>query len=287
MKRQPAQVYDGPKTPGIDVSKYQGVIDWGAVSRSEVRFAVVRTGDGRDTDPTAVRNLTGAHDAGLLVGVYHYIRARHGSAVNLDIILDVLRTAAVPIGFIAIDVEGAAANVRKARAGSGAWLGDVSTTEVMAVISEMVDELQRRGHMVVLYTGQAWHDHISRLGLRPPVGIPLWVPYYSHRDRPSVPTYIDGTRVWEPWTIWQYAGSKAVPGSCPGIVGNVDLNHFRGDEEALRAWMDPARRSTPLAPKPAPFRRSEIEALAMRAAASDDKPAALALIEALDGLGKG
>jgi len=288
MKRQPATDYDGPTVSGIDVSHWQGEIDWARVAASGQRFAIVRTGDGKDTDRTAVRNLIDAHGVGLLTGVYHYIRATHGAEVNLGVIREVLRVAAVPVGMVAIDVEGAPG--KGSREASGAWMGGVSTAAVLECVREMGEALERDGQRAVIYSGVAWHWHVSQAerGNHLAERYPLWTPYYTHRDRPSVPVYSDGSAAWDPeWTIWQHAGSGKVPGSVPGIDGNVDLNRWRGDEAALARWWDPGHRSTPPAPKPAPFRRSEIEALAMRAAAADDKPAALALIAALDGLGKG
>jgi lysozyme len=297
MKRQPAAPYDGPTVPGIDVSKYQGVVDWAAVAASGIRYAIVRTGDGRDVDLTAVRNLTGAHKAGLLVGVYHYLRCVHGAAVNLGVIRDVLATARVPVGFVALDIEGAP---RKGeREATGAWLRDVSTADVLAVVGQMTAALEADGHRVVIYSGVAWHWHIAQVVIYSGVAwhwhiaqkglgqsferLPLWTPFYSHRDRPSVPVYPDGAPVWE-WRIWQHAGSKAVPGAVPGIAGNVDLNRFRGDEAELRRWWDPAHRET--LPPPA-FVRAEILAMAERAKGAGDYVAAHAIREAHLALRKG
>lgn len=287
MKRQPAALYEGPTVSGVDVSHWQGTIDWARVAASGQKYAIVRTGDGKDTDRTAVRNLTGAHEAGLLTAVYHYIRSVHGATTNLGVIMEVLATARVPVGFVAIDVEGAPA--KGEREAEGAWMGGKDTGHVLSCVSKMGRRLEDRGHRVVIYSGVAWHWHVAQdeRGRLLAKRYPLWTPYYTNRDRPSVPVYPDGSPVWDPeWTLWQHAGSKKVPGSVPGIKGNVDLNRWRGDEAALAKWWNPATRSTPPAPAPA-FDRSDIEALAMRAGAAGDKPAAVALLETLDDLAKG
>lgn len=292
MKRQPAAPYEGETTIGIDVSHWQGEVDWEAVAHSSarfdgsdvgpVRFAVVRTGDGKDTDRLAVRNLIGAHAAGLPCGLYHYIRAKHGAAVNLGVIRDVIATAGVPIGFVAIDVEGQPA--KGERDDHGAWMGlgaaPGSTSAVMACVNAMGAKLEADGHRVVVYSGAAWHWHVSQAqagGV--PEHWPLWTAYYTRRDRPNVPVRPDGSPAFDPaWMIWQFAGSKPLPGSVGGIRGNVDLNHFRGDEEALRAWMDPAHRTT--LPPPA-FERSEIGELRDRAKGAGDVEAATELHRAI------
>lgn len=69
---------------GIDVSTYQGNINWSAVKSSGIDFAIVKATQGRAvssnsylfTDRQFAANVTGAHDVGLKVGVYHYLTAK-------------------------------------------------------------------------------------------------------------------------------------------------------------------------------------------------------------------
>ena len=69
---------------GIDVSTYQGNINWSAVKASGIDFAIVKATQGRAvnsnsylfTDRQFAANVTGAHDVGLKVGVYHYLTAK-------------------------------------------------------------------------------------------------------------------------------------------------------------------------------------------------------------------
>lgn len=56
---------------GIDVSVFQGVVDWRAVAEANIQFAICRATVGLGHDDTFERNLKGARDAGLLVGAYH------------------------------------------------------------------------------------------------------------------------------------------------------------------------------------------------------------------------
>lgn len=295
MRRQPSP-YDGPTVIGCDVSHHQGEIQWDVVARSPavfdgdivgpVRFAVVRTGDGKDHDTTSVRNLRGASGAGLRVAAYHYVRARHGARVNLDVIGDVLATAGVPLGFIALDVEGRADDVSTADIDEshGAWLGGVGTDEVLDVIAEMGIELERIGHRVVVYSGQAWHWHVSQHGLGQfAERWASWVPWYSDSAEPWVPVYRDGTKVWT-WRLWQFAGSEGWPGQVAGIRGRVDLNHFRGDADELDRWWSPAKRTTPPPPEPIAEARSELLRRAAKAKMAGLLDAAQRIREAAEAL---
>lgn len=56
---------------GIDVSVFQGTVDWPAVAAGGVQFAICRATVGLGTDPSFATNLRGARHAGLLVGAYH------------------------------------------------------------------------------------------------------------------------------------------------------------------------------------------------------------------------
>lgn len=58
---------------GVDVSVFNGWVDWAAVKAAGVDFAICRTGFGKSGyDETFTRNVDGAHAAGLICGAYHY-----------------------------------------------------------------------------------------------------------------------------------------------------------------------------------------------------------------------
>ena len=70
---------------GIDVSRYQGNINWGRVAAAGKQFAIVRVGSsnsgGLYVDPYFLQNVNGAKAAGLRVGAYYYTYARTRAAV--------------------------------------------------------------------------------------------------------------------------------------------------------------------------------------------------------------
>ena len=71
--------------PGIDVSRYQGTVNWKAVADAGFRFAVVRaTIWNVKVDETFETNWTGARNAGLLVSAYHVLKADVPAAAQID-----------------------------------------------------------------------------------------------------------------------------------------------------------------------------------------------------------
>ena len=73
-------------TPGVDVSRYEGVVDWKKVAAAGYRFAIIRATLGRRsyTDPTFNTNWTGAKAAGLLVSAYHVVVATNYANKQID-----------------------------------------------------------------------------------------------------------------------------------------------------------------------------------------------------------
>ena len=81
---------------GIDVSKYQGTIDWAKVKASGVRFAILRAGYGRyasQKDPTFEQNYAACKRVGLPVGVYWYVYASTLEGIRREVqtLLEVIR----------------------------------------------------------------------------------------------------------------------------------------------------------------------------------------------------
>lgn len=239
MRRRAVDRYRGPTTLGIDVSHWQGEIKWPEVARSTppIRFAVVRTGDGRDRDRRAVENLVGAHAAGLLVGVYHYFRADRGAAVQLEVVRGVLRDAgAIPLMFVALDIEDGADDDLTGGLVPGKGelpVGpELVATEALKFLEGVERDLRQRA---IVYTGQWFHWVFSqaRPQLAEPFGRwPLWVPSY-HVQHPRMPVDRTGKGFpWPTWTIHQFTSQ----GRVRGIDTRVDVNRFRGDHDALLAW---------------------------------------------------
>ena len=70
---------------GVDISHFNGAIDWGAVKRSGRAFAVAAIGDGLYQDPTFAGHWSAIRAAGLVRGAYQYFRAAVDPAAQANI----------------------------------------------------------------------------------------------------------------------------------------------------------------------------------------------------------
>jgi hypothetical protein len=105
MARRTQVCPDGPLTKGIDVSFWQGVIDWQALADAGVKFAFIRAGDGLGTDTQFRRNWAEAKRVGILRGAYVFFRARHSGEEQARVLL---RNLGGDVGELppVLDIEG-------------------------------------------------------------------------------------------------------------------------------------------------------------------------------------
>ena len=185
---------------GIDVSKYQGDIDWRRVKRAGIVFAFARVSDGIDVlDETFAANWKAMHHAQIRRGAYQYFRASLDPLVQADLLVDTVQKAGRPDLPMVADVE----------TDDGA---DPSTLQTN--LQSWLDRVEKRTRRrPIIYTSPSMGE---RLGGRF-AQFPLWVAHYE-TECPRMP---DG---WQRWTFWQRANT----GRVKGIQGNVDLDHFAG-----------------------------------------------------------
>ncbi|MBR2567178.1 MAG: 1,4-beta-N-acetylmuramidase [Paenibacillus sp.] len=201
-------------TQGIDVSRYQGNIDWPKVKASGMTFVFIKATEGRTyIDPNFKKNVTGALAAGMMVGTYHFFRgttveiakaeAAH-YATTLNSIGGAKTLQLPPV----LDYENNPDNLSKA--------------QMNTVAKAFLTELQRlTGVKPIIYTGNAFARNFdASLG-----SYDLWIARYSNTRVP------EDQSAWKRWTFWQYTDS----GKVNGISGNVDMNEFSGTAAQLRA----------------------------------------------------
>ena len=188
---------------GIDVSKYQGSINWRQVAASGIRFAFVRTGwagyEGgveEGFDPRFAENITAARSAGLGIGayLYSYIRntaAAHTAAEQMMRLVQPFR----PDYPIVLDFEDAK---------TYAPLGRNKNT---AIVRTFLEDLEAGGYYAMLYTYTSFaQNYLNMSELK---AYDLWIADYR-----SLVGYPGS------YGIWQYSSN----GRVPGINGAVDLN---------------------------------------------------------------
>ena len=209
----PADASGNPlRVRGIDVSYYQGTIDWPAVAATDIRFAVVRLSDGVGTrDSQFVRNWQESRRAGLIRGFYQYFRASAGGAAQAQLAVDRLAEAG---GFQnsdlppVLDIE---------------TLDGRTAAQVAAEATIWVDAMREAtGKEPIIYTGAYfWDDN----GLPDSLNTqPLWTANYTTNPCPWT------SDSWDRWTLWQYTDS----GTVSGIAGPVDLDYFAGTLDDLQ-----------------------------------------------------
>ena len=190
---------------GIDVSKWQGNIDWDKVKASGVEFVMIRAGyRGSKTgalveDPNFLVNIRGAKQAGLKVGVYFFTQAINEVEAVEEASMVITLCEGYDLDYpVIIDSEGAGGEGR-------ADALDVATrTKVCAAFCETI---KNAGYDPGVYASRSWYN--ANLEVKELSKYRIWLAEY--RSTPLYTGYYD---------MWQYTSK----GKVDGIEGNVDLN---------------------------------------------------------------
>jgi lysozyme len=199
----------GTVVRGIDVSKYQGSIDWPTVADSGISFGIASIGDGLLLDSSFAQNWAGMADAGLVRGAYLFFEPSVDPGDQADAAVQAVgRLGAGDLPVVA-DVE---------------VTGGLSSTAIAANLDLWVQAVQAgTGRTPMIYTGPGfWNSNVASMGFG---NLPLFVAQWGVVC-PATPTG------WSSWQLWQYADNGAVP----GVPGQVDLDEFNGDLAALQAF---------------------------------------------------
>lgn len=199
---------------GIDVSRYQGDIDWPQVRDAGVSYAYIKATEGGDvTDPKFSANWQGARRAGLPRGAYHYYYFCRPAAEQARwFIKHVPRDAnALPP---VLDMEW---NPRS-RTCTKRPDGRVVRAEARKFLAILEAHYGRRP---VIYTTV---DFYRETGIGRLKGVEFWLRSVAGHPRRVYPGAF--------WRFWQYTGTGLVP----GINGPVDLNVFHDSPETWLRW---------------------------------------------------
>ncbi len=183
----------------IDVSTWNGNIDWDKVYKSGVRYAMIRSSFGienpNQVDNKFVRNITNAQRAGVKCGIYHYSYAKSAAEAKkeAEFCLKTIKGYKIDLP-VAFDIEDS----------SQTHLGKDTLT---SIVIAFCDRIKSAGYRPMLYCN------------------PNWLCNYLHKDK-----LINKYDIWlANWgvsapsyncAIWQYSES----GSVPGVSGSVDMN---------------------------------------------------------------
>ena len=184
-----------------DVSKYQGVIDWGQVSGS-LDFAILRSSVGMKKDERYAEYVSGCTRYKVPYHAYHYIKATDETAARNEAKVMAEATAGSSPLFYVIDAE----------------YNGIKADQARAICEAFEDGLRHyidSGIRVAVYIGhhlyKSWALDYGRYAY-------VWIPRYgSNNGQPQTPPDY-------PCDIWQYTSK----GTLPGISGDVDLDRLMG-----------------------------------------------------------
>jgi lysozyme len=203
----------GSFLPGIDISRYQQKVDWGALVLSGIQFCFIKATEGaRDVDVAFARHWEAAGTAGLIRGAYHFFRPQIPVSTQADLFVRTigqLQPGDLPP---ALDLEGTAG-----------WL-DIPAAARAPLALNMLNALEGRLRATPIVYMSPWFA-TEMLRSSPALArFPIWIAQYTQAQSPTLP------KPWNAWTFWQYSQS----GKVPGVIGSVDLNRFCGSLEDLK-----------------------------------------------------
>ncbi|MFU8772142.1 MAG: glycoside hydrolase family 25 protein, partial [Anaerolineales bacterium] len=195
---------------GIDVSRWQGEINWQMVAAAGCKFAAIRATVGNYyMDPYFERNREGAILFEIYPLYYHVVAPENSIKSQMDNFMKAIGDIghARPV----MDIELTRDKTK-----------EVITEVVKGCLSEASDRCKK---VAMAYSNAYfWHTYIIDKGWSR--GYEKWIANYRSTPPPSLP------KAWNAWTLWQWTNK----GTWPGISGAVDLNYFNGSGDEFLEW---------------------------------------------------
>ena len=211
---------DSTHAKGIDVSNWNGTINWTKVANGGYRFAIAKATEATNfEDSTYAANRSGSEAAGLVFGAYHFARPSGSSlaAVTSSAIAQAdyfLAFATPQPGELApvLDLEATGKlSPRLLAAWTVAWAQEVYA---------------RLGVHPLVYSSPAfWQEYLGDSTAIAAAGTPLWIAHWTTASQPWVPA-----QDWngQGWTFWQWTDCVSVP----GVAHCVDGDRMHGASPA-------------------------------------------------------
>jgi len=202
---------------GIDVSHYQGQVDWSAVAAHGASFAMIKASQGTSyTDPMFSTNWTGANAAAVKTGAYHYFMPSESFLDQADLLISQLTAVDYRPGRDlppAIDCE---------------EMDGVGSSAFVFALSHLVELVRRKYnvHPLIYTSPDFWIEQVGNPDFS---SCPLWIADYTGAAQPNLPS------TWKSYAIWQCSQT----GTVPGIEGHVDLDRSGPGYSSLTGWRMP------------------------------------------------
>jgi GH25 family lysozyme M1 (1,4-beta-N-acetylmuramidase) len=190
---------------GIDVSKYQGTINWEKL-KSKIGFAIIRCGFGGDfafqDDSKFLRNVTECERLKIPFGVYLYSYAKNENMIDSEV-AHTLRLIGEHKPFcVFLDMEDNSTV-------------DVGKQKLTLLAKRYCEAVKEKGFRVGVYANQNWFRNYLNVKALREAGYAIWCAKYSD-EKPKIDAEYD---------IWQYSST----GTMEGISGKVDMNEMVND----------------------------------------------------------
>lgn len=180
---------------GIDVSAWQGKIDWQAVKNDGIQFAFVRIGHGAHVlDTYYSQNMKGAQEAGIPVGVYMYSTAKNEAEAIADAQFVIRNMEGYLVSYpVVIDLEDKSQD-------------SLSKYQLGRIAKVFCDEVRAAGYTPMLYCNENWYK--NRIDVSQITDVEKWIARWNVRYDTSIPR-----------GIWQSG-----VGRIQGVNTNVDID---------------------------------------------------------------
>lgn len=203
----------GPTVKGVDVSHWQGTIDWQQAKGTGIKFAFMKATEGTTfVDPEFSNNWAGAKQQGILRGAYHFFRAGSDGVAQAQHFVNVMGPLANGDLPPVLDLE--------------TMDGQSSATVIQRSKDFMAEVEKLTGRTPAIYSGGFFKS------LGSPSGFSQYYLWDAHWGVtcPNIPD-----AGWSTWTFWQYTDQESVAG-----IGNaVDGDEFNGTLQDLIALASP------------------------------------------------
>ena len=180
---------------GVDVSHWQGPVDWKTAKANDVDFVMLGTRYQNNIDPLFRQNADDADAAGVKIGVYIYSYATNVKMAEeeADFVINLIKD--YPISYpVAFDAENAET------------LGMCSKEDITAIVNAFCRKISDAGYYPILYANDYWLA--NKLDMNALGKYPVWGAAYERRLKYENPV------------MWQ--GTES--GNIPGIDGGVDID---------------------------------------------------------------
>jgi GH25 family lysozyme M1 (1,4-beta-N-acetylmuramidase) len=211
---QPAVAPAGYPVTGIDVSSWQGTVNWPQVAAT-AKFAYVKATEGTTyVSPTFATQYAGARAAGLYTGAYAYARPDAAPVPQADFFVSQIRSrfdslALPPM----VDLEWPYLAGGKYVAPYPCF--GLTPTAMVTWIRSFVDEVRARtGSLTVIYTATSWWNQCTGNSTSF-ADEPLAIALYTATPPATLPSG------WSRWTFWQYADAGSLPGDQDVFNGSL------------------------------------------------------------------